>query len=95
MAKLSISLPDELADDVHALAPQNVSAFVSTAIRHEIDRRALFSFLDELADELGPVDEDEVAVFTAAWSNIASTKASAPRRGRSSTTGKARSRPVS
>lgn len=73
MAKLSISIPDELADDLRAAAHENVSAFVSTAVRHELDRRRLFAFLNELEDELGPADEDEVASFNAVFSQVAAT----------------------
>jgi len=99
VAKLSISIPDELAEDIHDLAPLNVSAFVSTAIRHEIDRRALFAFLDELEDELGPVDEDEVAVFNEAFSSVQPKEPSPPRRpgprARSSASAQTRSRSLS
>lgn len=38
-----MSVPDDLVDDVRGLASDNVSAFVTTAIRHELDRRRLFS----------------------------------------------------
>jgi hypothetical protein len=40
-----------------------VSAFVTAAVRHELDRRRLFAFVDELEDELGPADEAEVARY--------------------------------
>lgn len=63
MAKLSISVPDDLVDDLRGLARGNVSAFVTSAIRHEVDRRRLFSFLEDLDAELGPVDEEEVGYF--------------------------------
>ena len=76
MAKLSISIPDELADDLRAAADENVSAFVATAVRHELDRRRLFVFLNELEDELGPADEDEVAAFNAVFSQVTATDAS-------------------
>lgn len=66
MGKLSISVPDDLVDDVRGLATGNVSAFVTAAIRHEVDRRRLFGFVEELEDELGPPDEDEVATFMTA-----------------------------
>lgn len=66
MAKLSISMPDDLVDDLRGLASGNVSAFVVAAVRHELDRRRLHAFLDELEDELGPADEDEVALFVEA-----------------------------
>ena len=63
MAKLSISIPDDLVDDLRDLATSNVSAFVATAIRHEVDRRRLFGFLEELEQELGPADDAEVAYY--------------------------------
>ena len=75
MTKLSISIPDELVEDLRAVAPENVSAFVATAVRHELDRRRLFGFLDELEGELGPVDEDEVSSFNEKFSDIAAATA--------------------
>jgi post-segregation antitoxin (ccd killing protein) len=63
MAKLSISIPDDLVDELRDLATSNVSAFVATAIRHEVDRRRLFGFLDELEQELGLADDAEVAYY--------------------------------
>ncbi len=71
MAKLSVSVPDDLVNDLRGLAGGNVSAFVTTAIRHEVDRRRLFAFLDEMDDELGPVDEDEVASFIEVFTQVA------------------------
>lgn len=78
MAKLSISIPDELAGDLRDAAHDNVSAFVSAAVRHELDRRRLFAFLDELEGELGPPDEEEVAAFSAAFSRTAAATKPAP-----------------
>jgi post-segregation antitoxin (ccd killing protein) len=63
VAKLSISVPDDLVEDLRGVVSGNVSAFVATAIRHELDRRRLFSFLEELDEELGPVDEGEIGYF--------------------------------
>ena len=63
MAKLSVSVPDDLLDELRALASENVSAFVTAAIRQEVDRRRLYGFLDELDSELGPVDEEQVGYF--------------------------------
>lgn len=71
MAKLSISVPDELVEDLRGEASGNVSAFVATAIRHELDRRRLFSFLEELDEELGPVDEGEVGYFVDVFTQTA------------------------
>ena len=80
MAKLSVSVPDDLVNDLRRLAPANVSAFVTTAIRHEIDRRRLFAFVDELDDELGPADEDEIAVFMEALTSPMPAKPAGPHR---------------
>lgn len=64
VAKLSVSLPDDLVQDLKAVAPGNVSAFVAVAVRHELDRRRLHAFVEELMDELGPSDEAEVARYS-------------------------------
>ena len=77
MAKLSVSLPDDLVQSLRDVARDNVSAFITVAVRHELDRRRLFAFVDELADELGPVDEAEVAKYSEVF---ASTAAVTPER---------------
>lgn len=64
VAKLSVSLPDDLVRDLKTVAHGNVSAFVTAAVRNELDRRRLFAFVDELEDELGPADETEVAKYS-------------------------------
>lgn len=71
MTKLSVSLPDNLVQDLRAVAHDNVSAFVTAAVRHELDRRRLFAFVDELADELGPIDEAEVARYSELFASTA------------------------
>jgi hypothetical protein len=79
VAKLSVSLPDDLVRELKAVAPGNVSAFVATAVQHELDRRRLHAFVGELVAELGPSDEAEVARYTelfAASTAEASRKAS-------------------
>lgn len=63
MAKLSVSLPDDLVQDLRAVARDNVSAFVTDAVRRELDRRRLLAFVAELEEELGPADETEVARY--------------------------------
>jgi hypothetical protein len=78
VAKLSISVPDDLVDDLRGLASDNVSAFVTTAIRHEVDRRQLLSFLDELDKELGPVEEEEVAHFVGVFARMAQAHRPSP-----------------
>lgn len=71
MTKLSVSLPDDLVRDLRAVAHDNMSAFVTAAVRHELDRRRLFAFVDELADELGPIDEAEVAKYSELFASTA------------------------
>ena len=71
MTKLSVSLPDDLVQDLRAVAHDNVSAFVTSAVRHELDRRRLSAFVDELADELGPIDEAEVARYSELFASTA------------------------
>jgi post-segregation antitoxin (ccd killing protein) len=64
VAKLSVSLPDDLVQDLKEVARGNVSAFVAAAVRNELDRRRLHAFVAELVDELGPSDEAEVARYS-------------------------------
>jgi len=64
VAKISISLPDSLVEELRAVSPDNVSAFIAAAVRHELDRRRLHAFVEELVDELGPSDEAEVARYS-------------------------------
>jgi post-segregation antitoxin (ccd killing protein) len=64
MAKLSVSLPDDLVQDLKAVVPDNVSALVATAVCYELDRRRLHAFVEELVAELGPSDETEVARYS-------------------------------
>lgn len=71
MAKLSVSLPDDLVRDLKAVAPDNVSAFVAAAVRHELDRRRLHAFVEELIDELGPSDEAEVVRYNKLFADSA------------------------
>lgn len=60
--KLSATVDAELLREARARAgPRGLSAFVAGAIRHELDRASLRELLDELADELGPPDEEMVA----------------------------------
>jgi post-segregation antitoxin (ccd killing protein) len=71
VTKLSVSFPDDLVQDLRAVAHDNVSAFVTAAVRHELDRRRLSAFVDELADELGPIDEAEVARYSELFASTA------------------------
>lgn len=70
MAKISVSLPDDLVLDLQAAARDNVSAFVAAAVRNELDRRRLHAFVRELVAELGPSDEAEVAEISALFDKV-------------------------
>lgn len=60
--KLSATVEAELLAEVRAIAgPRGLSSFVSSALRHEVERMRLREFLDELAEEIGPPDETMVA----------------------------------
>lgn len=60
--KFSATVDAALLAQVRAHAgPRGLSAFVAEALRHELDRVRLRGFLDELAAQLGPPDEDMVA----------------------------------
>lgn len=55
MAKLSVSLDDDLADELRRAA-RNVSAFVAEAVRDALDRQRLSGALRALDEELGALD---------------------------------------
>lgn len=63
MAKISVSLEDDLADALRHEAAGNVSQFVARAVQEALARAQMVRALDELDDELGRVDpsvQDEV-----------------------------------
>ncbi len=67
-AKLSISLPSELADAVRErVGPRGLSGFVARAIAHELEREQLGAFLTELEDEHGPVSKTALARARKEW----------------------------
>ena len=70
VAKLSVSLPDDLVRDLKEVSQGNVSAFVAAAVRNELDRRRLHVLVRELEDQVGPVDEAEVARFGAMFARV-------------------------
>jgi Arc/MetJ-type ribon-helix-helix transcriptional regulator len=56
MAKISVSLEDDLASALRHEAAGNVSQFVARAVQEALARAQMLRALDELDDELGPVD---------------------------------------
>ncbi len=63
MAKVAISLDDELYEDATNLADRttegNFSALVSNALREKLQRQALDELADQLDAEVGPMTEDD------------------------------------
>jgi hypothetical protein len=70
--KLSATVEADLLAEVRERAgPRGLSAFVSRALRHELDRVALRDLLDEFADQLGPPDPEMVAEADALLDELA------------------------
>ena len=82
MAKISVSLDDDLATALRQEAAGNVSQFVARAVHEALARAQMIRGLDELDDEFGPVDpliQDEIEELFAAV--VAETGRSRPGRG--------------
>lgn len=70
VAKISVSLDDELLAELKSAAGDNVSAFISAAVRRQLRRRDLAAFLAELEEELGPPTEEELAEAAADFDRV-------------------------
>lgn len=67
-AKLSISVPSELADELRRrVGARGLSGFVTRAIAHELERERLGSLLADMDAQLGPVPEAEIARVRRRW----------------------------
>ena len=67
-AKLSISLPADLADEIRRrVGTRGVSGFVARAVAHELERDQLAAFIEEMDRELGPVPQPALAAAKRAW----------------------------
>jgi hypothetical protein len=67
-AKLSVSVPNDLAKAVRKrVGARGLSGFVARAMRHELEREQLESYLAELDEELGPVPKRTLAAARAVW----------------------------
>jgi post-segregation antitoxin (ccd killing protein) len=71
VAEISISLPDDLVQELRAAGHRNVSAFVAALVRNELDRQRLLAFVEELEEELGPTSEAEIAEYAKAFARTA------------------------
>ncbi len=67
-AKLSISVPDELAKAVRRkVGVRGLSSFVARAMAHELEREQLGSYLAEMDRDLGSVPKKVLALARSAW----------------------------
>lgn len=82
VAKISVSLDDALLAELKSAAGENVSAFISDAIRRQLRRRDLEAFLAELEKELGPPTEEELAEAAADFDLVEQANASGAKRRR-------------
>jgi post-segregation antitoxin (ccd killing protein) len=66
--KMSVTIPSDLAAELRARAGRgNVSAYVTDALVRQLEHDRLGDFLSELAEEHGPVTEEELAQARAEW----------------------------
>jgi hypothetical protein len=66
--KLSVTVEEQLVREVRALVGERgVSAFVTRAVRHELESERLAGFVAELEHELGPPDEQMMTEAEAAF----------------------------
>jgi len=69
--KLSVSIDQDLvAEAEHYAGPRGLSRFVNEALRDALEGRRLGQYLDELAEEYGPVDEELVEEYRRQWPEL-------------------------
>jgi thymidine phosphorylase len=62
--KTSWTIPADVLDSVQERIPRGqVSAYVTTALRNQLERDNLAALVDEMQAASGPVDEVRVAAF--------------------------------
>jgi hypothetical protein len=67
-AKLSVSVPNDLAKAVRKrVGTRGLSGFVARAMRHELEREQLATYLAEMEEALGTVPKRTLAAARAAW----------------------------
>jgi hypothetical protein len=67
-AKLSVSVPDELARAVRKqVGTRGLSGFVARALAHELEREGVRTLLAELDETLGPPSKADLARVRKAW----------------------------
>jgi Arc/MetJ family transcription regulator len=67
-AKLSISVPEELAAAVRKrVGARGLSGFVARAMAHELEREGVAVLLDQLEEQLGPPAKSDMARARKSW----------------------------
>ena len=67
-AKLSVSVPDDLARAVRKkVGTRGLSGFVARAMQHELEREQLATYLAEMDQALGLVPSKTLGIARAAW----------------------------
>jgi len=67
-AKLSVSIPGELAEAVRKrVGARGLSGFVARAVAHELEREGVQMLLADLHDELGKPSKEDMARARKAW----------------------------
>jgi hypothetical protein len=67
-AKLSVSLPSELAAAVRKrVGARGLSGFVARAVAHELEREGVAVLLADLEDRMGPPSKADLARARKAW----------------------------
>ncbi len=72
--KLTITIDDDLYDDLQSTSSDNVSAMVNDALRQQLklrnQMRALKSLLDEWEERLGPIPAEAIAEADALFDEL-------------------------
>src|SRR5688572_27604050 len=67
-AKLSVSIPGELAEAVRKrVGARGLSGFVARAVAHELEREGVRALIDDLDDRLGQPSKADMARARKAW----------------------------
>ena len=67
-AKLSVSIPGELAEAVRKrVGARGLSGFVARAVAHELEREGIRTLLGDLEDQLGQPSKANLARARKAW----------------------------
>lgn len=72
--KITVTVDDELVDDIQSLGADSLSSVINSALAHEVDRRARAAALQRLLAawdaELGPVPDEATAAAADAFDDL-------------------------